>query len=188
MIRVPLLGARRFHGESVYQRIDGCLVRYRNACRAHRSAFHLPGHQGSCIRVGSRRPHGFKRDSGGELADHHGRQAGGRWAASKRSSDRPPLLAASVWQTAQYSCTSAFCCATGMASPAHAFGTANEFITNAEAGTAATAIVLQANAFMDAAWDLLRRECVSPSCDDYTVSHNGLRRGGIGSGNRTSPC
>src|SRR5438105_10552815 len=45
---------------------------------------------------------------------------GGASAASKCSSERPPLFAASVWHTAQYFCTSAFCCAGGMSSAAPA--------------------------------------------------------------------
>src|SRR5438128_12454096 len=43
---------------------------------------------------------------------------GGACAASKCSSERPPFFAASVWHTAQYFRTSAFCCAGGMSSAA----------------------------------------------------------------------
>jgi hypothetical protein len=50
-------------------------------------------------------------------ADHHGRQAGRCLRCVEVSSDRPPFLAASVWQTVQYFCTSAFCCATGVPAP-----------------------------------------------------------------------
>src|SRR2546423_1583161 len=45
---------------------------------------------------------------------------GGARAASKCSSERPPFFAASVWHTAQYFCTSAFCCAGDMISAAGA--------------------------------------------------------------------
>ena len=36
--------------------------------------------------------------------------------------DSPPFTCASLWQTAQYFCTSAFCCAAGILSPAAAAG------------------------------------------------------------------
>src|SRR5216110_1238564 len=43
---------------------------------------------------------------------------GGACAASKCSRERPPFFASSVWHTAQYFCTSAFCCDVGISSAA----------------------------------------------------------------------